>query len=422
MRLTRILAGVGLVLFAAGTAFAAGGAAKSGGTGAKIVYWSMWNEAEPQGQVIARAAEAFTKDTGIRIEVNFNGRDIRKTLQPALDSGEVIDVFDEDVERVNNQWGKYLLPLEDYVGQVYPTTGGKPFNQVVNKTLMSLVKDLGGGTTKTIPYQPFVFAVMYNKDHFQKAGITSLPKTWDEFLAVCGKLKAVGITPLTVDDAYMACLFGYGMDRLAGKDAALAMAKNNDFSNPAVYDFGVLFENLAKQGYISKNAGSNIWPAGQVEEIAPGKVAMYLNGTWLPNEIKGNAPNLQWGTFAWPAMSHSGSTADGPEANNFGGQCFGINKDTKYPTEAFQWMVYLTTGQWDETLAKESLGIPMADNSPWPPALAEAKAVVDNTTIRLPWAVGMEDNPDINAKIKENLAKLILGTINARQFADNMKK
>ena len=66
----------------------------------KLVYWSMWNEAEPQGQVIAEAAREFEKETGIKIDVNFNGREIRKTLQPALDAGETIDLFDEDIERV----------------------------------------------------------------------------------------------------------------------------------------------------------------------------------------------------------------------------------------------------------------------------------------------------------------------------------
>ena len=64
---------------------------------AKLVYWTMWNEAEPQGTVIAEAVAAFTKETGIEVEVNFNGREIRKTLQPALDAGETIDVFDEDI-------------------------------------------------------------------------------------------------------------------------------------------------------------------------------------------------------------------------------------------------------------------------------------------------------------------------------------
>ena len=43
---------------------------------AKLVYWTMWNEAEPQGMVIAEAVAAFTKETGITVEVNFNGREI----------------------------------------------------------------------------------------------------------------------------------------------------------------------------------------------------------------------------------------------------------------------------------------------------------------------------------------------------------
>jgi raffinose/stachyose/melibiose transport system substrate-binding protein len=390
-----------------------------GSAGVTLVYWSMWNEAEPQGQVIARAAEAFTKDTGIKVEINFNGRDIRKTLQPALDAGEVIDLFDEDIERVANAWGSYLLPLDAYVSQSYSTTDGQPFESVVNKTLLDLARQLGGGSVKNIPYQPSAFVTMYNKDLFQQAGIAGVPATWDEMLDACAKLKAIGVAGITVDDAYMACLFGYTVDRLIGMDATLAMVKNNDFSGPQTLEFGRIWENMAKNGYISARAASNIYPAGQVEEIAPGRVAMYLNGTWLPNEIKGNAPNMNWGTFAWPAIGPDG---DGVTANNFGSQSFGINKATKYPEEAFRFIVWLTIGEWDAVLATESIGIPMGNASQWPPALADAKTVVDATTKRLPWAVGMEDNPDINAKIKENFARLVAGGLTAEQFAANMAR
>ena len=80
--------------------------------GAKLVYWPMWAETEPQGMVIAEAIEAFTEATGVEVEVNFAGsRDTRKTLQPALDAGETVDVFDEDIERVNITWGDYLLDI-----------------------------------------------------------------------------------------------------------------------------------------------------------------------------------------------------------------------------------------------------------------------------------------------------------------------
>jgi raffinose/stachyose/melibiose transport system substrate-binding protein len=290
---------------------------------------------------------------------------------------------------------------------------------VINKTLLNLAKELGGGQLKSVPYQPNAFITMYNKDLFEKAGITSVPKTGEELIEACAKLAAIGVTGITVDDAYMAAFFGYNMDRLVGADATFAMVTNNDFTGPQVLQFGQMMEMMVKNGYFSKNAASNIWPAGQVQEMAAGKVAMYLNGTWLHNEIKGNAPNMRWGAFAWPALAPTG---DGIETNNFGSLSFGINKNAKHPDEAFQFIVWLTTGEWDATLAEESIGIPIGNDSAWPNALAEAKVVVDSSTKRLRWAGGMEDNPDINAKIKENLAKLIKGDFNAQQFADAMAK
>jgi len=94
-----------VALVSVGTLFANGqteGTTTAATKGKTVVYWSMWNETEPQGQAIAAAIEDFTKTTGIKVDANFNGRDIRKTLQPALDAGETIALFDEDLERVAN--------------------------------------------------------------------------------------------------------------------------------------------------------------------------------------------------------------------------------------------------------------------------------------------------------------------------------
>lgn len=389
--------------------------------GAKLVYWTMWNEAEPQGAVVAEAVAAFTEKTGVKVDINFNGRDIRKTLEPALGAKETIDLFDEDIERVLNSWGKYTLPLDKYVDGTYD---GKVYRDQVNKTLIKLAEDLGaaknfenGGKIHNIPYQPSTFVVMYNKDLFTKAGVTAVPKTWAEFQDVCTKLKASGVVPMTVDDAYMAALFGYNIDRLAGADVCAKMVADVNFSDPSVLKFGQIWEKMAKDGFISAKAASNIFPAGQVEEIATGKAAMYLNGTWLPNEIKGNAPDMKWGSFAWPAME---GTGDGIETNNFGAQSFGINKDTKYPNAAFALVRFLTTGEWDQKLADATLGAPMANDAKWPDATAEAKVIIDSTTKRIPWAAGMEDVAEVNAMIKESFAKLVKGDYDAQKFADAM--
>lgn len=380
--------------------------------GAKLVYWPMWAETEPQGQAISEAIDAFTASTGVKVDVNWAGsRDTRKTLEPALAAGETVDIFDEDIERVNGTWGQYLLDIQS----MYEAS---PLNGNQNATLIELAKTLGGGTMKTIPYQPSTFIMFYNKDAFAAAGITAVPKTWDEFLADCEALKGAGTIPLTVDDAYMAALFGFVMDRIVGSDTTEGVAAG-DFSNEAVLKTAQIFEELVKKGYIDPRAAGNIFPQGQ-SNIADGSVAMYLNGSWLPNEIKNQTPEgFKWGAFALPNIAEGG---DGAESNQYGAQCFGINKDTKYPNAAFALIQWLTSGEWDQKLADASMGVPMDNKAQWPSQLADAKIVLDATTHRLSWAMGMENDNNVNAYIKTNLAKIINGSETAQEFADGFAK
>ena len=79
----------------------------SGGDGKKLVYWAMWSKDEPQAKVIQDAIAKYTEDTGVEVDVQFKGRSgQREGLQPALDAKQTIDLFDEDVNRVNGSWGK----------------------------------------------------------------------------------------------------------------------------------------------------------------------------------------------------------------------------------------------------------------------------------------------------------------------------
>jgi len=47
-----------------------------------------------------------------------------------------------------------------------------------------------------IPLEIQFYIGFYNKDDFQKAGVTSVPTTWSQLFAACDKLKAAGFTPL----------------------------------------------------------------------------------------------------------------------------------------------------------------------------------------------------------------------------------
>ena len=404
-----------------------GGKTDDGGSkgGDKLVYWSMWEATEPQGQAIQAAIDAYTEESGVEVDVQFKGRTgIREGLQAALDAGTEIDMFDEDIDRVNDTWGKYLMDLEEMA------KAGN-YEETANAGLIAACREKAGGTLKSIPYQPNVFAFFYNQDLFDKAEITEAPATWEELLDVCKKLKDKGITPMTMDDAYATSVIGYHLARYVGEAGVREVVTEGKWDDPAVVQMAKDIEELASSGYFSENVGTNVWPAGQNQELATGQVAMYLNGSWLPNEVKDIAgENFKWGCFAYPALPEveteltaEGVGATGVETNNFGAQVFAINKDSKKAQEAFDLITKITKGEFDAKLAEDSIGIPAdSTNGEWPALVSCAKPVMEGSTARFTWAAGSEANENVTPIMKENFIKLMAGTISADEFVEEMTK
>ena len=396
---------------------------KNDDTKTKIVYWSMWNSTEPQALALQDAIDDFMeKNPTVIVDVNWNGREIRKTLQPALDNGQKIDLWDEDIERVVKSYHSYALSLDDYVKQTYETTAGVPYENAVMSNLLELTRYFAkDGSLYAIPYQPFLFAFMYNKTHFEKAGIAQAPTTWEEFLAACDSLQKAGFVPITTDDAYVVNSLGYHLARLKG--SAWVEQLVNDESRELWNDDAVLrtaqdFEELADKGYFSETVGSNKWPAGQ-QDVAAGSVSMYLNGTWLVNEIMASTgPDFQWGTFAYPVLK--GGTDD-LNAGHYGAQAFQINKNSENPEIVFRLIVHVTTGKWDSVIAERSFGVPVSKDGQWPVQLREAKAVFDMLDTVYPGGGGILSNVDVVPIIAEAFTNLISGKLDAEGFVEAVR-
>lgn len=383
--------------------------------GKTIVYWSMWESTEPQGIVIKEAVNAYMAATGNTVDVQFKGRTgIREGLQPALDAGTAIDLFDEDIDRVNKTWGKYIMDLEEL-------SKATDYEATAISGLIAACREVGGGTLKSIPYQPNLFNYFYNQDIFDEAGIAQAPATWTEFLDACQKIKDAGYIPITSDDAYIICMFGYHLARLIGEAGVDDVVKNGKWAEePAVLEAAKAYEELAAKGFLSPTIGSAVWPINQNGELALGDAAMYLNGSWLPNEVKALAgPDFMWGCFAYPALEGG---VNGLEAGNFGAQVYAINKLSQVAPEAFELIRYITKGEFDQKLSVESVGIPAdTTNAEWPAMLAAVKDVMDGLGTRWTWAAGIENNPDMTPIIKENFQKLCAGKQTAQQFVDAME-
>ena len=396
--------------------------------GDKLVYWAMWSEDEPQAKVIKDAIAKYTEDTGVKVDVQFKGRNgQREGLQPALDAKQNIDLFDEDVNRVNGTWGKYLMDLED-MAKDYEAEHG-------NETLFKIARNAygqthdGDDTLHTIPYQPSIFGFFYNKTLFDKAGVEGVPTTWEEMDAACAKLKEAGITPITADDAYMTSFIGMHLARYIGQDGVKSLVTgeaSNDvtvtWDDPKVLAVAESFADFADKGYFSKNIATNKYPAGQNQEFAPGEAAIVICGSWLPNEAKESvADDLEWGYFNYPSVPDG---TDDSTANNIANQVFAINKDSKMADEAFELITYITTGEFDKKMTEEALCIPTdkANSDAWPTELAGVKEGFDATTTYYDWAAGVESNNDLTPVLQQNTLDLAAGKIDAAGFIKAMTK
>lgn len=402
-----------------------GGSSKDGD---KLVYWAMWSEDEPQAKVIKDAIAKYTEDTGVKVDVQFKGRNgQREGLQPALDAKQNIDLFDEDVNRVNGTWGKYLMDLED-MAKDYEAEHG-------NETLFKIARNAygqthdGDDTLHTIPYQPSIFGFFYNKTLFDKAGIEAVPTTWEELDAACAKLKEAGITPITADDAYMTSFIGMHLARYIGQDGVKSLVTGEEvngesvkWDDPRVLAAAESFADFAEKGYFSKNIATNKYPAGQNQEFAPGEAAIVICGSWLPNEAKESvADDLEWGYFNYPSVPDG---TDDSTANNIANQVFAINKDSKMADEAFELITYITTGEFDKKMTEEALCIPTdkANSDAWPTELAGVKEGFDATTTYYDWAAGVESNNDLTPVLQQNTLDLAAGKIDAAGFITAMTK
>ena len=180
--------------------------------------------------------------------------------------------------------------------------------------------------------------IWYNKDLFDKLGIQP-PKTVQEFLGACDKIKADGKTPIALGfkDLWTANMFlmswlqsytfpndaGYGMKLYDGT------AKFDDAVIQKVYQ---QVEAMKSKGYFNKNALSIDWPQS-AQLFASGDAAMIVQGPWMPaanaeNIEKGGYDKFQIGFF--PFMDETGKSS--LVFNS--GTGLGINAKTKLVQES----------------------------------------------------------------------------------------
>ena len=391
-------------VFATGTTETTATAAPAEGgkiyDGVELTMWSMWNAAEIQGQIIQEAAAAFEEETGAHVNIEFRGRDISTIINTALQGGENIDIFEDDYTRIGQQYAPYCYDM-DAMAQAagYYDNSYALFN--------NMTKEWSGGKLVSITEQPNMGGIFYDNAKFEAAGITETPTTWDEFLAVCQQLVDAGFQPLALDATYSDFNFGYHLDRYIGEARTRELSLNGGWSQePGVIAAAEDIIEFVKLGYLADGAPDE-FPASE-NKIGFENVAMVVCADYVTSEVNNNTgANIEWGVFPYPTIPVEDG-GNGSTAAYAGTNSLAISSYCENPHAAFDFIMFLTTGEYDQKRADQVPQIP-ADPRNNCTSLDGAVESLMTSESSLSWTMGINANGDLRTMLKDVIIQLFEG-------------
>jgi ABC-type glycerol-3-phosphate transport system substrate-binding protein len=294
------------------------------------MWW--WGEQELPG------LQAFVEDS----VKNYKAATVKTMLQ---DTAVVISQFQtaaaagkapdiqylwNGIYHMESVWLGYLRPLNGLIK-----------DDVLTASRPTLLSHFGGNVYR-LGWYPLPMIWCYNKDLFDKAGLNAdaPPKSWDDLLNACDKLKAKGIAPIGggIQDGYWGeWYFGHGLAQNIDStgEAIDLFTGARDFRDPKYHEHWSRLEELKKHDFLNPDMSSlELYPG--IDLIVAGKLAMGESiGGRVPADSK--KTNGRIGTMVMPVYG-KGKMAGKPILD---AQGLGISTNSKDPKAAAAFLEYL---------------------------------------------------------------------------------
>ena len=309
-----------------------GGAKADPNAPATIEWWHIANTAPmlPIWQSLADAYHAQHPNVTINI-TPIENEAFKAKMTTETQSGHAPSLF--------HTWGGGVLKqqvdaglVKDITNDVSGTVSG------ISPTAMDAYRI--DGKTYALPNDIGMVGFWYNKSLFSKAGISSPPATWSEFLDDVKKLKGAGVIPIAIagqakwPEMYY---WTYLAMRVAGVDGLKKAFSDKKFDTPELIQAGQHLKELAdlqpfQNGFLGATYDK---PDGQAATIGNGLAAMELMGQWAPSvekEQSGKGIGSDLDFFAFPKVD-GGKGKDTDIMGGGGG--FAVGKDAPPATVDF---------------------------------------------------------------------------------------
>jgi raffinose/stachyose/melibiose transport system permease protein len=173
-----------------------------------------------------------------------------------------------------------------------------------------------------LPFSYSCWSLFYNRGMFRAHGWKE-PRTWDEFFALCDRIRADGLAPVSIPGTrwkYPAAFFQAAYHNLAGAQGwdAITQLRPGAWRDPRIVRSAELLQRVTRDD--SQPGWEGETAPGAELYFLQGKSAMTVSGSWFFNEMKGKIPaGFEVGTMNFPVFPDG--LAD-PSAVQTGSDCF----------------------------------------------------------------------------------------------------
>ena len=282
---------------------------------------------------------------GVKIEVQHAANDGNTLLQSRVNSGDIPDVFDVESGTAAQKYYEYA----------YNWSNDKDVLDKFNEAALKTGKD-EDGNIMSLPWTYENLGLLYNKDLFERAGITKLPATMDELEDACKKLEAAGITAFALAGKETWVLQQLSTHFMMDKslDAAGVVEKLNSgqlkFKDMKNFQNLFRFLDLAVKYGPSKPLEVD-WEASE-NKLANGEAAIIHMGDWCQSTLDSFNPDANLAFLPCPV-------SDDPKEATLLSSCnwtYIVNKDSKHLDLAKEYLEYILTSEEGQKWMCEGVG------------------------------------------------------------------